>query len=365
MVLPVPPPIKPMLAKAVDGFEGLPQGTYAFEPKWDGFRCIVFKDGDEVELGSRNERPLTRYFPELVETMRAQLPERCVLDGEVVVIIGDALDFDALGQRIHPADSRVQMLAGKTPASFLAFDVLSVGDRDLRNEPFHARRAVLEEVMAGIEAPIRLCPTTDDRAVAQRWFDDFEGAGLDGLIAKPVDGVYVEDKRVQFKLKHSRTADCVVAGFRWHKDGQGVGSLLLGVYDDSGDLRHLGVAASFSAKRRTEFAEFLAPYAVDGFQGHPWQEWADPEAHQTGQMPGAPSRWQGAKGGKDMSWVPVRIEMVVEVAYQTVTSGRFRGVTHFVRWRADRTTESCRTDQLAQPEQIGVEAVLAPQIPRG
>jgi ATP-dependent DNA ligase len=349
-----------MLAKPVDGFDGLPPGDYRFEPKWDGFRCIVFRDGDSIELGSRNERPLTRYFPELVETIRAQLPERCVIDGEVVVIVGDALDFDALGQRIHPADSRVQMLSAKTPASFVAFDLLALGDRDFRDEPMTVRRAELERVLASVEPPIRLCPQTADRDVATVWFDDFEGAGLDGLIAKPVDGVYVEDKRTQFKLKHARTADCVVAGFRWHKDGEGVGSLLLGVYGDDGQLHHLGVAASFAVKRRKEFVNILTPLTVDGLDDHPWREWADAEAHETGRMPGAPSRWQGAKGGKDMSWVPLRIELVAEVAYQTVTNGRFRGVTHFVRWRDDRTPDSCREDQLVQPEQIGVETVLRP-----
>jgi ATP-dependent DNA ligase len=358
MNLPVPPPVKPMLAKPVDGFDALPPGQYVFEPKWDGFRCIVFRDGDTIELGSRNERPLTRYFPELVETMRAQLPDRCVLDGEVVVIVGDALDFDALGQRIHPADSRVQMLSVKTPATFVAFDALAIGDRDLRGEPFHLRRQLLEQLMTDIAAPLHLCPTTDDRVTAQRWFDDFEGAGLDGLIAKPLDGTYVEDKRVQFKLKHLRTADCVVAGFRWHKDGEGVGSLLLGVYDDDGTLHHVGVAASFAVKRRKEFVELLQPLTEGALANHPWKEWADAEAHESGRMPGAPSRWQGAKGGKDMTWVPVRLERVVEVSYQTVTNGRFRGVTHFERWRPDRTVSSCHYSQLVQPEPLGVDAVL-------
>jgi ATP-dependent DNA ligase len=359
VTLPVPPPVKPMLAKAVEGFEGLPPGEYRFEPKWDGFRCIIFRDGDSVELGSRNERPLTRYFPELVEAIKRELPDRCVVDGEVVVIVGDALDFDALGQRIHPADSRVQMLSVKTPASFIAFDLLALGDRDLRDESMTVRRAELERVLSGVAPPIWLCPQTGDRSEATVWFDDFEGAGLDGLIAKPIGGTYVEDKRTQFKLKHSRTADCVVAGFRWHKDGEGVGSLLLGVYGDDGQLHHLGVAASFAVKRRKEFLELLTPLAEGGFEAHPWREWADAQAHETGRMPGAPSRWQGAKGGKDMTWVPLRLELVAEVAYQTVTNGRFRGVTHFVRWRDDRTTASCREDQLVQPELLGVDAVLS------
>ncbi len=359
MALPVQPPVKPMLAKPVEGFDGLPPGEYRFEPKWDGFRCIVFRDGDSVELGSRNERPLTRYFPELVEAIKRGLPERCVVDGEVVVIIGDALDFDTLGQRIHPADSRVQLLSTKTPASFIAFDLLALDDRDLRNEPMTTRRAELERVLTNATAPIRLCPQTADREVATVWFDDFEGAGLDGLIAKPVDGIYVEDKRTQFKLKHARTADCVVAGFRWHKDGEGVGSLLLGVHDAKGNLQHIGVAASFAVKRRKEFLDVLTPLAAGGLDNHPWREWADAEAHESGRMPGAPSRWQGAKGGKDMTWVPLRLELVVEVAYQTVTNGRFRGVTHFVRWRPDRTPDSCGDAQLVQPELVGVETVLS------
>jgi ATP-dependent DNA ligase len=259
-----------MLAKAV---HEMPEaGSLWFEPKWDGFRCIVFRDGDEVVLGSRNDRPLTRYFPELPPVLRAQLPERCVVDGEVVVAIGAKLDFEALQQRIHPAESRVSMLAEKTPASFVAFDLLAVGDEDLRSTPFRERRARLEKLLKKAKAPIHLTPSTTDRSLAEDWFDRFEGAGFDGVMAKDPDGVYAENKRTQLKVKHKRTADCVVAGYRVHKDGEGVGSLLLGVYDDDGELNHLGVAASFSATRRKELVDELAPYEEDALADHPWRQ---------------------------------------------------------------------------------------------
>jgi ATP-dependent DNA ligase len=352
--LPVMPPVKPMLAKAVTTF---PEGDLSYEPKWDGFRCIVFRDGDEVVLGSRNERPLTRYFPELVADLAAQLPARCVIDGEIIVITDDHLDFDALQQRIHPAESRVTMLAERTPASFVAFDALALDDRDLRALPARDRRAELERALAGARPPVHVCPETTDPELARRWFDTVEGAGLDGLIAKPRDGAYVADKRVQFKVKFRRTADCVVAGFRWHKDGQGVGSLLLGLYDEAGMLHHLGVAASFSVKRRTEFKALLEPLMDDALAGHPWAEWASAEAHEAGRLPGAVSRWNNAK---DLSWVPVRLERVAEVEYVTVTNGRFRGVTTFSRWRDDRDPASCRYDQLVEADPVGVEAVLTP-----
>ncbi|MEZ5231666.1 MAG: ATP-dependent DNA ligase [Acidimicrobiia bacterium] len=372
MDLPVLPPVKPMLAKAVDSF---PEGDISYEPKWDGFRCIAFRHGDEVILGSRNERPLTRYFPEVVANLRARLPERCVLDGEIIVVVEDRLDFDALQQRIHPAESRINLLAERTPASFVAFDALAFGDDDLRELPFAERRRRLELELAHLDASgadaatiladaggVHLCPATRDLDLARVWFEAFEGAGLDGLIAKPLAGRYEPDKRVQFKIKHRRTADCVVAGMRWHKDGQGVGSLLLGLYDEQGTLHHLGVAASFSVARRKELRALLEPLTVDALDAHPWAEWARAEAHeQGGRLPGAVSRWNATK---DLSWVPLRLERVAEVAYQTVTNGRFRGVASFVRWREDREPASCGYDQLVEAAPLGVSAVLAGGAPR-
>ncbi len=350
------PPVKPMLAKAVDGIP--PTGDLVFEPKWDGFRCIVFRDGDEVVLGSRNERPLTRYFPELLDPLRSVLPSRCVVDGELVVAVGDRLDFDALGQRIHPADSRVRQLAAATPASFVAFDLLALGADDLRRRPFRERRGLLAASLAGAAPPVHLTPATTDRAVAAQWFRRFEGAGLDGLIAKPADDPYVEDKRVQLKVKHVRSADAVVAGFRWHKDGQGIGSLLLGLFDPDGRLQHVGVAASFSARRRAELVGELAPLVLDDLAAHPWAEWADAEAHATGRMPGAPSRWQGTRP-KDVSWVPLRTSLVAEVKYGSTLNGRFREVTNLLRWRPDKQPEQCTFDQLDEPEPVGVGEVLS------
>ncbi|MCC6437373.1 MAG: ATP-dependent DNA ligase [Acidimicrobiales bacterium] len=370
MDLPVLPPVKPMLAKAVATF---PEGDVSYEPKWDGFRCIVFRDGDDIVLGSRNERPLTRYFPEVVANLGRALPDRCVLDGEIIVVSDDRLDFDALQQRIHPAESRINLLAERTPAAFVAFDTLALGDEDLRDLPFSARRTRLEAALSHLGPTaldgggvahlggVHLCPTTDELAVARRWFEAFEGAGLDGLIAKPLGGRYEPDKRVQFKIKHKRTADCVVAGLRWHKDGQGVGSLLLGLYVEAGTLHHLGVAASFSVARRKELRALLEPLAVDAVDDHPWAEWARAEAHANGRLPGAVSRWNAAK---DLSWVPLRIERVAEVAYQTVTNGRFRGVASFVRWREDREPASCGYDQLVEAEPLGVSTVLSGGAPR-
>jgi ATP-dependent DNA ligase len=346
MDLPVMPPLRPMLAKAT---EQLPPGDdLVFEPKWDGFRCLVFRDRDEVELGSRNDRPLTRYFPELLDPIRAMLPERCVVDGEVVVVSEQGLDFDRLGQRIHPAKSRVDRLAVETPASFVAFDLVALGDRDLREVPFVERRRLLAESLHDAVAPIHLCPTTRDRDVAADWFARFEGAGFDGVMAKPAQGTYVSDKRVQWKVKHKRTADLVVAGYRVHKDGHGVGSLLLGVHDDDGHLQHIGVAAAFTAARREELVGELAPYEAEALEGHPWRQWAEAEAHETGptRMPGAPSRWSG---GKDQSWVPLRPQLVVEVAYEGLTNGRFRHPARFVRWRPDKAPAECRYDQMDQP----------------
>ncbi len=347
MDLPVNPPVSPMLAKLARELpvaEGL-----CYEPKWDGFRGIVFRDGHEVELGSRNERPLTRYFPELVDSLRAELPERCVIDGEIVIAGRNGLDFDALLQRIHPALSRVRLLAERTPASFVAFDLLAIGDRNLRAVPFARRRAQLEEALAASGAPVYLTPVTTSVAVARDWFSRFEGAGLDGVVAKPADLAYVEGKRVMLKVKHERTADCVVAGFRWHKDGAGVGSLLLGLYDDRATLHHVGVATSFPAAKRRALADELAPLTRDALEGHPWRGWA--EAVATGddggqRLPGAPSRWN-AKA--DQAWEPLRIERVAEVSYDNLQGDRFRHATHLVRWRPDRDPSSCTYDQLERP----------------
>ena len=354
MALPVNPPLKPMLAKAV---QGLPErDDLLFEPKWDGFRCIVFRDGDEVTLGSRNDRPLTRYFPEMLDPIRRQLPERCVIDGELIVATDNHLDFEALQQRIHPAESRVNMLARKTPASFIAFDAIAIGDDDLRPLPFAERRARLEAALAGVEPPIHLTRTTTDHAEAAEWFRVFEGAGLDGLIAKPVDDPYVENKRTQLKVKHVRTADAVVAGFRWHKDGEGVGSLLLGLYD--GDtLHHVGVAASFTRARRAELVAELEPLTEGALEAHPWRAWADAEAHavEEGRMPGAPHRWSS---NKDHRWVPLRIEQVVEVKYGSTLNGRFREVTKVLRWRPDKAPADCDFDQLDEPVPVGLDTVL-------
>lgn len=361
--LPVTPPVKPMLAKAVSGIDQLPEGELWFEPKWDGFRCIVFRDGDQIELGSRNERPLTRYFPELLPPLLAQLPPRCVVDGEIVLVGPDRLEFDQLQQRIHPAESRINRLAEETPASFVAFDLLALGETDLTGQPFSRRRAQLEVALAGAAPPIHLTPTTQDRDVAEDWFQRFEGAGLDGVMAKPADGLYVRDKRVQFKVKHQRTADCVVAGYRTHKSGDGVGSLLLGLWADGSDggreLRHVGVAASFTAKRRGELVAELEPYEIDAGTGHPWQAWVEhmASADEAGKVAGGMSRWNAAK---DLSWHPLRAELVAEVKYGGVLDGRFRpGVTQFLRWRPDRDPESCTFDQLELPPPVQVSEVFA------
>ncbi len=304
------PPVKPMLAKAVH--EVPHDAGLLFEPKWDGFRCIVFRDGDELELGSRNDRPLTRYFPELVDLLKAALPERCVIDGEIVLVTGSGLDFDALQQRLHPAESRVRMLAEKTPASFVAFDLLALDDRDLTGEPFAERRRTLEGVLAGALDRVHLTPMTDDPDLAEDWFTRFEGAGFDGVMAKPADQPYLQDKRVMRKVKHERTADCVVAGFRVHKDGEGVGSLLLGLFDDDGTLHHVGVASSFTAARRRELLDELAPLREGALDDHPWRDWATAaaEAKDAGRMPGGVSRWNAQK---DLSWEPLRPELVAEV----------------------------------------------------
>ncbi len=340
------PPLAPMLAKATDALPDSEPGQYLFEPKWDGFRCIVFRDGDDVVLGSRNEKPLNRYFPELINALQISIPDRCVIDGEIVVTGSDGLDFDALQQRIHPAESRVRKLAEETPSSFVAFDMLADDDRSLLDEPFVDRRRALERALAGAEPPVHLTPSTTDREVASDWFVRFEGAGLDGVMAKPAAGHYQPDKRVQLKVKHQRTADCVIAGYRVHKSGDGVGSMLLGLYDEDGRLHHLGVASSFTAARRKELTGELAPFVADDLSSHPWGEWASAAAHEagtSGRLPGAPSRWNATK---DLSFTPVRPERVAEVAYERVDNGRFRHSARFLRWRTDRSPDTCTFAQL-------------------
>lgn len=342
--LPVMPPVAPMLAKLTG--ELPPAEGMLFEPKWDGFRCIVFRHGDEVVLGSRNERPLTRYFPELAAPLLDQLPERCVLDGEVVIAgPSGRLDFDALLQRIHPAASRVRLLAAQTPASLVAFDLLALGDEDLRPAPQGERRRLLEEILSRARPPLHLTPCTTDRDVAAEWFETFEGAGLDGVVAKPVHLPYREGERCLLKVKHERTADCVVGGFRWHKSGPVVGSLLLGLYDDAGALHHVGVTAAFSMAVRSSLVETLAPHRRNALDGHPWGEWAEVAGAGATRMPGGQSRWSA---GRDLSWEPVRPELVVEVRYDHLQGGRFRHAAQFVRFRDDRDPRSCTYAQLEE-----------------
>jgi ATP-dependent DNA ligase len=336
-----------MLAKASSS---LPDGAgWLFEPKWDGFRALVFRDGDEVYIQSRDLKPLDRYFPELGDPLRANLPDRCVLDGEIVIAGPDGLEFESLLLRIHPAASRVAMLAEASPASYVAWDLLALDDRSLMDEPQAGRRTLLEGVLSGAEAPVHLTPATTAVALAADWFTRFEGAGLDGVIAKPADAGYEPGKRRMLKVKHERTADCVVAGFRWHKNGPGthVGSLILGLYDDEGTLHHVGVTSSFTWERRAELVAELEPLRADSLDGHPWREWAEwatlesePPAQR---MPGAGSRWNR---GKDLSWEALRIERVCEVAYDHLQGDRFRHATTFRRWRPDRTPSDCRYDQL-------------------
>jgi ATP-dependent DNA ligase len=360
MRLPFEPPLEPMLAKAVPA---LPEGGgWLFEPKWDGFRALVFKDGDEVYTQSRDLKPLDRYFPELAAPFRAQLPERCILDGEVVIAGADGLAFESLLLRIHPAESRVRMLASETPASFVAWDLLALGDEDLRQVPQGERRQRLEQVLRDVTPPVHLTPATTDRATAADWFDRFEGAGLDGVIAKPLSGTYQPNKRAMLKIKHERTADCVVAGFRWHKNGPGthVGSLLLGLYDDAGTLHHVGITSSFTWDRRATLVEELAPLRERAIDEHPWKEWAEwavyGAADASGQrLPGATSRWNR---GKDLSWEPLRIERVVEVAYDHLQGDRFRHATTFRRWRPDKQPADCRYDQLEVTAPFELERIF-------
>ncbi len=346
-------PIAPMLAKLSNA---LPEGEgWIYEPKWDGFRALVFRDGDELLLQSRDLKPLNRYFPELEEPMRRQLPRECVLDGEVVIAGPDGLDFDALLLRIHPAASRIKLLASQTPASYVAFDLLALGGRDLRDAPQSDRRAQLEKALAGVRPPLYLTPATRDVATARDWFSRFEGAGLDGVVAKRAEQTYQPDKRVMLKVKHQRTADCVVAGFRWHKNGPGtmIGSLLLGLYDDSGTLHHVGVTSSFTTAKRKELVRELAPLREGAADAHPWREWAQWTGEQ--RMPGASSRWNR---GKDLSWEPLRIERVCEVAYDHLQGDRFRHATTFLRWRPDKPPSECTYDQLEETPAIELKKIF-------
>ncbi len=355
MRLPLEPPIEPMLAKLS---AALPQGEgWLYEPKWDGFRALVFRDGEELLIQSRDRKPLDRYFPELAQPLLANLPPRCVLDGEIVIAREGALDFEALLLRIHPAASRVAMLAEQSPASYVAWDLLAIADEALLDTPQAERRVQLEDALAGARAPIHLTPLTRDHAVAADWFARFEGAGLDGVIAKDGAAVYEPGKRRMLKIKHARTADCVVAGFRWHKNGKDthVGSLILGLFDDEGVLHHVGVTSSFKWDRRAELVGELAPLRDNALEGHPWQEWAawSAQAEERGQrMPGATSRWNR---GKDLSWEPLRIERVVEVAYDHLQGDRFRHATTFTRWRPDKAPADCRYAQLetTAPYELG------------
>ncbi|MFI7382227.1 ATP-dependent DNA ligase [Streptomyces sp. NPDC049813] len=352
MDLPVMPPVRPMLAKSA---AALPAGMH-YEAKWDGFRAIVFRDGAQIELASRSTKSLTRYFPELVAALAERLPERCVLDGEIVVARDGRLDFDALSERIHPAASRVRTLAERTPASFVAFDVLALGDEALVDAPMTERRRRLEEALADVTAPVHVAPATTDEELAERWFAQYEGAGLDGVVAKPLDLRYRQDERLMIKVKHERTADCVVAGYRLHKSGPVVGSLLLGLYDDAGTLQHVGVCAAFTMKRRTELIAELEPLRMETAADHPWAAWTDGAAHEASRMPGAPSRWTGKK---DLSWVALRPERVAEVAYDHMENGtRFRHTARFRRWRPDRTAESCTYAQLEEPMRFDLADVL-------
>jgi ATP-dependent DNA ligase len=335
-----------MLAKRVSELPA--DGEWIFEPKWDGFRALIFRDGSEILLQSRDEKSLNRYFPELLDPLRSALPARCVLDGEIVVAKNDGLDFDALQLRIHPAASRVKLLSQDIPASVVFFDLLCEGDRDLRSEPFEGRRKRLESLLSSAAPPIHLTPATSESSVASDWFGRFEGAGLDGVVAKPVHGKYESDKRVMLKVKHERDCDCVVAGFRWHKKGERtlVGSLLLGLFNDSGVLQHVGVCASFTLEKRLELVEFLAPYRKNALAHHPWKGWAEKEAAGDGgehRMPGGQSRWSQ---GKDLSWEPLRPELVVEVTYEHMQGARFRHMSHFKRWRTDKKPSDCTYAQL-------------------
>jgi len=339
--LPFKPPVDPMLAKLTR--ELPPAGSVMYEPKWDGFRCIVFRDGDDLYLQSRNAKPLLRYFPEMQEPLLAQLPKQCVVDGELVIVGDKGLDFDALQLRQHPAESRVKKLAAEIPASYVAFDVLAIGDENLCETPFEKRRARLEKMLAKAKPPIHCTPATLDRDVAADWFSRFEGAGFDGVVAKPLADTYRPGQRTMLKVKHERTADCVVAGFRIHKDGKGVGSLLCGLYDEEGTLHHVGVASGMAAPVRAQLLKEVEPLRKNALDDHPWREWAEAMRAEGQRMPGGPSRWNA---DKDLSWEPVRIERVIEVAYEGLLNGRFRHNGRYRRWRPDKDTDDCTYGQL-------------------
>ena len=351
---PIAPPIEPMLAKLAETLP--PEGAYLFEPKWDGFRAIVFRGASEVFIQSRDLRPLDRYFPELHEALGKRLPKGCVIDGEIVIATPRGLDFNALQLRLHPAESRVTKLAKETPSSFVAFDLLAAGGKSLLAAAQFERRARLESLLKSVEKPVYLTPMTRERAVATDWLKRFEGAGLDGVIAKPAESPYLPGKRAMIKVKHARTADCVVAGFRWHKSGKDtVGSLLLGLYDDAGVLHHVGVTSSFTMATRKALAKELEPLRKNAFKNHPWREWAQAAETDTQRMPGAQSRWSA---GKDLSWEPLRIERVCEVKYDHLQGDRFRHGAIFLRWRPDKPPEDCRYDQLEVTTAYELEKVF-------
>jgi ATP-dependent DNA ligase len=351
--LAVKPPIEPMLAKLGDE---LPAGDYLYEPKWDGFRAIIFRSRRDVYIQSRDARPLDRYFPDLHATLLERLPETCVVDGEIVIATAHGLDFDTLQLRLHPAASRVAKLAKETPSSFVAFDLLAIGNRTLMAKPQAARRTALEELLRDVEPPVHLTPVTRDRAVAVDWLQRFEGAGLDGVVAKLSSGTYLPGKRAMIKVKHARTAECVVAGFRWHKSGEdAVGSLLLGLYDDAGVLQHVGVTSSFTTAMRRQLVQDLAPLRKNAMAGHPWREWAGAAAASS-RMPGAQSRWSA---GKDLSWEPLRIERVCEVKYDHMQGDRFRHAAQFMRWRPDKRPRDCRYDQLEVTQPYELERIFS------
>ena len=354
------PPVKPMLAKSVKGVPAADSvdGGLSYEPKWDGFRCLVFRDGDDVSLASRSTKELTRYFPDVVEAVLANTPERCVLDGEIFLAIDGRLEFDALSQRIHPAKSRVEMLAQTTPASFVAFDLLALGDESFVDAPFSVRRAALEEALTDAQAPVHVTRTTTDAAVAEEWFGTFEGAGLDGVVAKPLAKPYQPNVRQMLKIKHARTADVVVAGYRLHKTSTVerplLGSLLLGLWSDDGHLQHVGVAASFPDAKRAELVELLSSIVVDA-KDHPWGQWQDPDAQEASRLPGGQSRWTGTK---DLSFVTLDPILVAEVGYEHMEGTRFRHTTQFKRWRPDREPESCTYEQLDEVQKYDLADVL-------
>jgi len=352
---PLPPPIEPMLAKLSDDLP--PEGDYLFEPKWDGFRAIVFRGDDDVYIQSRDSRPFDRYFPELHDSLLERLPKDCVVDGEIVITTPHGLDFDALQLRLHPAASRVAKLAQETPSSFVAFDLLAENGKSLMQSPQSERRERLEKLLAKVGPPVHLTPMTHDRKVAERWLNQFEGAGLDGVVAKLADAPYQPGKRAMIKVKHARTADCVVAGFRWHKSGKdAVGSLLLGLYDDRGMLQHVGVTSSFTMAMRKQLVQELAPLRKNAFENHPWKEWAQAEAAEQNRMPGAQSRWSA---GKDLSWEPLRIERVCEVKYDHLQGDRFRHAAVFLRWRPDKQPKDCRYDQLEVTKPYELDKVFS------